>query len=341
MANKRIYLLFVLAFALQACNFKKQTNWRITLDHEDKKPYGAYLAYQSLKYYFPGVKTEIMSRGFRYNNIDYKMKYDVMGASLLVLAGLDFYIADKELNELLEFAREGNEVVLFSSTMDFKLEEKLKVQKQVSTYEERPLSESYSGKENRDAISVIPDTSKKYGYTGRSLQGYYELDTSVVTSDETTLTDENNVFIALSPHTLGLLRKSPNFLRYKVGTGHISIHAAPLVLSNYFLLQKNNHNYLSGIWSTLPDNITHVYWNSYYKRNAQQSDFSVLWRYPATRWALILALITLGLYILFESKRRQRIIPIIKPLENSSVSFVETVGRLYYNKGNHTTLQRK
>jgi len=44
---------------------------------------------------------------------------------------------------------------------------------------------------------------------------------------------------------------------------------------------------------------------------------------------------------LFESKRRQRIIPEIKPLENSSASFVETVGRLYYNEADHTNLGEK
>lgn len=45
--------------------------------------------------------------------------------------------------------------------------------------------------------------------------------------------------------------------------------------------------------------------------------------------------------MLFEGKRKQRIIPIIAPLRNDSVSFVETVGRLYYNKGNHTNLAEK
>jgi len=56
---------------------------------------------------------------------------------------------------------------------------------------------------------------------------------------------------------------------------------------------------------------------------------------------LILAVFALLTYLVFGSKRRQRIIPEIKPAENSSVSFVETVGRLYYNKQNHTNLAEK
>jgi hypothetical protein len=55
----------------------------------------------------------------------------------------------------------------------------------------------------------------------------------------------------------------------------------------------------------------------------------------------LLGIFALLLYILFEGKRKQRIIPIIAPLKNESVSFAETVGRLYYNKGDHANLAGK
>ena len=87
--------------------------------------------------------------------------------------------------------------------------------------------------------------------------------------------------------------------------------------------------------------MTHIYWNSYYKHRAEHSDFSILWKNPATRWALWLSIITLCLYVLLELKRRQAPIAIVTPLENTSVTFVETVGRLYYNKGNHRNLAEK
>jgi hypothetical protein len=126
-----------------------------------------------------------------------------------------------------------------------------------------------------------------------------------------------------------------------VGEGHIILHAAPLVMSNYFLLQKDNRKYLEQLWTYLPQDIQKIYWNDYYKRNTKASDLSVLLQYPATRWAFFIALLILLIYALFESKRRQRIIPEIAPLENSSVSFVETVARLYFNKGDHRNLAEK
>jgi hypothetical protein len=140
---------------------------------------------------------------------------------------------------------------------------------------------------------------------------------------------------------LGYTRSHPGFVRYAVGNGHITLHAAPLVFSNYFLLQDGNRAYLDGIWHAFPDNISHIYWNEYFKRSTEGSSMNVLWRYPATRWALIIAIATLLIYVLFGLKRRQRIIPIVRPLKNASVSFIETIGRLYFNKGNHANLAEK
>ena len=44
---------------------------------------------------------------------------------------------------------------------------------------------------------------------------------------------------------------------------------------------------------------------------------------------------------MFEGKRKQRVIPVIKPLQNTSLEFVETVGMLYYQKGTNIDIARK
>src|SRR4051812_47496398 len=77
--------------------------WRVTLDKEDKRPYGTYLAYQSLKYYFPGATVAPLSRGFRYSSMDNKMKSNNSGHTLMVLEGLDFYVSENEWEELKSF----------------------------------------------------------------------------------------------------------------------------------------------------------------------------------------------------------------------------------------------
>jgi hypothetical protein len=222
--------------------------------------------------------------------------------------------------------------------------------------EENPLVLSHAGT-NKNVLSAASDTSRQFGYEGRTILGYFARsekskepqeqpvinpqDTAITSGAEDTTQEKTTEEETILCDTLGFANGVPNFIRFGLGKGHLTLHAAPLVLSNYFLLQSNNYEYLSAIWQTLPDNINRVYWNDYYKRNADTSGLSVLWRYPATRLALLLAIFALLMYVLFESKRKQRIIPVIEPLKNDSVSFVETVGRLYYNKGNHANLAGK
>jgi hypothetical protein len=45
--------------------------------------------------------------------------------------------------------------------------------------------------------------------------------------------------------------------------------------------------------------------------------------------------------VVIAGKRKQRIIPIIAPLKNTSMEFVETIGLLYYNQSNHLNLANK
>ena len=42
-----------------------------------------------------------------------------------------------------------------------------------------------------------------------------------------------------------------------------------------------------------------------------------------------------------QGKRKQRIIPVITPLKNTSLEFVETIGRLYYQKGTRSGIAHK
>ena len=53
------------------------------------------------------------------------------------------------------------------------------------------------------------------------------------------------------------------------------------------------------------------------------------------------AVIALLVYVLLEMRRKQRYIPFMATPKNDSLDFVKTVGRLYYDKGDHKDLCRK
>jgi hypothetical protein len=270
--------------------------------------------------------------------------------NLLVMLGLHCYITDEEWISLLKFVKAGNEVLLLSSNLDVHLARALHCRKESGGNEEYRLSRYYTGTSSRNALKLYPDSSKSFGYTGRTITASFEphhlMESDTLREDDDERTDlyERRTLeasIDTTPVQLGITGGKPNFLRYKVGNGHITLHASPLVLSNYFLLQQGNKAYLDSIWHAFPANISVVYWNEYFKRSTERSSMNVLLKYPATRWAIIIAVCTLLLYVLFGLRRLQRIIPVVPPVENASVSFVETVGRLYFNKGNHANLAEK
>jgi hypothetical protein len=339
---KHIVCLLVLSCLLLSCEHKP-INWKVSLEQRDKDPYGTYLAFKSLDYCFPGVETKTFSRGFRYDHIDDKMKYG--STSLLVLVGLTFKVSEQEIDKLIEYAATGNELLIFSSTLDEEFSKRLGIRKLpygISTaYEDIPLGRHYDGSKNSSILKLKAHPGRLYGYFGRYLTSYFVKNSDSLDSNTDTSEDAHKIYISQNPDTLGTTEDGPDFIRFKVGEGHITLHAAPLVLSNYFLLQEGNKQYIETLWQSFPKNISRIYWNEYYKRSTDESDFSSLMRHAATRIAAWMAFLGLIVYILFEGKRRQRIIPIVEAPQNSSVSFVETVGRLYYNKGDHRNLAEK
>jgi len=293
----------------------------------------------------------MLSSGFRFNSIDDGMSYHDDSAAMLILVGLDFYVSEREKEKLLQFAAKGNEVVLFCSKLDNQLIGALGCTKEKGGYEDMPLTAYYPAKDHQNYVTLAGNETTKFQLDGRTLRSYFTIGNNTPEMPSDSLTDyiETNPVIISGDEVadignvtvLGSNAEGPDFIRYNVGEGHITLHAAPLVLSNYFLLQGGNRKYLDGIWHTFPGNISHIYWTDYYKRRAERSHASSLLHFPPLQWAFWIMIALLLIYVLFEAKRRQRIIPIVAPPVNSSVSFAETVGRLYYNKGNHQNLAEK
>ena len=143
--------------------------------------------------------------------------------------------------------------------------------------------------------------------------------------------------------------RRPDFIRLHAGKGNFYVHTEPLAFSNYFILHKNNIDYYEKALSVIRPGVTKVLWDEYYlnKRSSgenpekKKSWLTVLLRYPALKAALLTAIIALLLYVLLEMRRKQRFIPVLTKPRNDSLDFVKTIGRLYYDKGDHKNLCRK
>jgi len=94
--------------------------------------------------------------------------------------------------------------------------------------------------------------------------------------------------------------------------------------------------------SYLPNQTT--IWDEYYKARKnyiKQTPFQQILTTDGLRQALYLAIIGTLIYMVFASKRRQRIIPVVPFKTNTTVDFVETMGKLYYNESGHKEIGMK
>jgi hypothetical protein len=86
-----------------------------------------------------------------------------------------------------------------------------------------------------------------------------------------------------------------------------------------------------------------VIWDEYYKvgKGERESPLRFILSRTALAWAYGITIVSLLCYVLFEAKRRQRIIPVVSPPQNATLEFVDTIGRLYYQHGDHKNLAQK
>jgi len=131
-------------------------------------------------------------------------------------------------------------------------------------------------------------------------------------------------------------------LRLTHGRGHVVLCSVPLALSNYYLLPAARRPFALAALSYLPAGRP-VWWDEYQKqgRVGEQSLLRVLLAHDALRWAYYLLLATTVLFVFIEARRRQRVIPVLKPLPNTTLLFTRTVAGLYQQGRNHARIAEK
>ena len=308
-----------------------------TFKKEDKNPFGGFIAYNQFKQLF----------GYRYVQINEKpfdeawqeMDVDSGKYSLYVLITKNLAINNDEAEALLNFVKEGNDLFISADYFDDELLYKIHCQEE----RRREIVSEVAGIMKVTSVSM----QENYGDKSASYKYYYYPFLN-------SFTDYNSA----NTKVLGTNEiSSPNYVVFFLGKGRLYLHAAPRVFSNYFLLTQSNYQYLQNILSYLRPGPQNIYWDEYYKtkRISQKSgsggydksdtdnfsSLSVIKKYPSLLWAFWLTVAVIITYILFNMKRRQRIINEIKPNENTTLVFTETVGRLYLQKKDNKNISEK
>ncbi|QEC66243.1 hypothetical protein FRZ67_02565 [Panacibacter ginsenosidivorans] len=317
--NKLLILIFgilLVLYIIVQLNKPKEFDWTPTLTAKDKNPFGAFVLSSQLKQLFPNAA--VQSHRVPIYNVLHN-KYETNSAYIIVTA--EFSPGKTDIDEMLEYVRNGN-TIMFSA---FDAEKKLLDTLGLKLQQMAELLQTDSTTIN----FVNPSLQAKnyYGFKRSTIDGYFseikKKDSSVV---------------------LGIRKDSlPDFVKVQYGDGFFLVHAAPLCFSNYFMLYNNNKDYTAKALSYIPSGVETIHWDEYYKLGREGASTPLRFFLSDTflRWALWLTISGLLIYIFFQMKRRQRIIPVIEPVRNTTLDFVDTVSSVYFSQHDNNSIAAK
>ncbi|RAJ87539.1 hypothetical protein CLV59_101291 [Chitinophaga dinghuensis] len=292
-----------------------------TFSGKDKKAGGTYAARELLPSLFNNQTLQVVTKSFAST---YRKEETLKNSgSVYIIVAEKLFVTEQDVTDMLKFVGDGNELFIAANQLDQNLKSRLGIETEVLGFGEmvQPGVQNYL-----DSVNKI---SASYRYNGPMLERYFsKWDSSRMQ------------ILGTSAHN------EPNFASVRVGSGFVYILLNPYTFTNYFVLHNQNAQALAIQMSYLDPHADNVYWDEFYNtqkgpRNSEFSEWQVLLKYPAFRWALWLSIILMLLYVAFESKRRQRIIPLKPVVANASLEFVDAIGQLYYQQQNHANISHK
>ncbi len=330
-----VLALLTIAFLSQP---RTRFNWDPTYEAQSKEPFGTYIMAELLQNDFPGKGFEILRDSVK------SMLPAKNEAANYVFIGEALYMDSLDIDALLKFVEYGNTAFIASRTIPQELMDFM-------YYDECDYSEWTDYSSLRDTAVTInlldPALRAKrdfrYEFVYRNKVRAYNwsyIDHFYLCEGE------------FGMEKLGVLNDSLiHFAKIQYGEGIFYLHTVPLAFTNYHMLEKSSLDYANRVFSYLPAG--KIYWDEYSKtlesigraRNgggnraiSQESPVQYLLSQPPLAWAWYLLLAMGLLFLLFRTKRRQRIIPVLEPNTNTSLEFVATIGRLYFLQNSHKKL---
>ncbi|MEP7110201.1 MAG: DUF4350 domain-containing protein [Ferruginibacter sp.] len=293
-----------------------------SFSHKDKNPFGAFVLHHQLE------------QLYYHNSIyDVKDKFEntwrniTDTGSVYISISKNLFLTREDIAGMLAYVYHGNSLFISSDNIDQRLLDTL------GCAISRPFYERF-----------IPEMK----YTSVKLEGEIFKDSADYRYFYVPFYSHFTKLDTLQTKVLGNNKVGSDYIVVFYGRGRFYLHIEPRALSNYFLLQYDNYKYFMNIFSLTPSIPEHVYWDDYYnKRNypgdnaGNRSSLEVLLQYPAMARAFWLLLLLFGLFIFFGGKRRQRIVETIAPNTNTTLTFTETIGRLYLQKKDNRNIADK
>jgi hypothetical protein len=304
-------------FVLVKLMAPKQYDWSVTFAHDDKNPYGGYVFNMLLPDIFGEDKVS-----HSYQTV-YELKDSLNRNSNLIVVASNFTGEREDTRALLEFVNKGGHAFISAHYFMGVFADTLNVATRDNMFSDDNM---FTQADTAYLKFTNPslDTAAQFRYRNDNIHNYFErFDTT-----RTTIIARNK-------------NRQPVTIRIHWGKGNFILNSTPMAFTNIYILSQNNSAFLSNTLSYLPKQ--NVQWTEYYHLGRMEASTPlrfILTNEPL-RWAYFITVIAILAFMIFEAKRKQRIIPVVKPLANTTLEFVATIGNLYYQSGNHKNIAEK
>ncbi len=305
-----IFIIILVVMGMFEVNKKPVLDWRKNYDAEKKSPFGLFIFNQESSRLFNNKLEKTAISPYVYYQKSKKKPHNI----LIIQKELD----DISWQYIMDEVAKGSDVMWLTNETTAKLRDTLGFRFKTVSFNNNYYLQFTDKKlgNHRLFIDKLPD-NKGFSYIRNDIEVLGK--TLNKTNDETSSINAD-------------------FIKVNFGKGHFYIHSEPLILTNYYLLKSKNR-YVESVFSYLPDRET--VWFVENDAPLSMSPMRFILSNPPLKYAWYLLLFGLLIFVIFNAKRKQRIVPIKEPLKNTSVDFIRSIGNLYLQEGDFHEMMAK
>ncbi len=273
----------------------KPLDWTVTFAQNDKNPYGSYILYDRLDDFFQDKA------------VSFQTLYEAMDeeAHLLIFA-TNFAPSDADIEAIYNILDQGRTVLIGAEVFSESFSDALEIETKMQILEGI----------TQDSALIRLESGKKIKTPSSFLNFTFDVDSSKVWKSHAT--SNGDVLISKDYPAAKLILTS-----------------LPLAFTNYGLLHNDGYLFAEEALNKVPEGAVH--YNRFYQAGKQEpaTPLRYVLSQAPLRWAFFLTVAILLVYLVMGSRRLQRAIPVLEPLQNTTIQFIKTIGALYHREGNH------
>lgn len=313
-----LLIFFLVILVIAKATQEEPINWYQSYGNRDKIPFGTYIFYNQL----PEILEE--DRLEEVNIPPYEFLMDSLNQPQGTYVFINDYIYtdDYESDKLLSWVAKGNTLFIASGGLNDVMLDTLGLEIDYEIETDNLVRRPLVNLSN----PALEGTHPYYFDKDQGITYFSEIDTLNTTA-------LGVIDIIRDEDSTQIHKPKINFIKMPFEKGEIILSTFPQAYTNYFMLKADNSNYTANTLAYLPTEGT-IYLDQYYKNSkaVAESPLILILKNKYLKWSWYTLLLGALIWVLFEGKRKQRSIPVIKPLPNNTLDYTRTIAGMYLDK---------